>query len=86
MSSGRAATEFSALSPKEIETDFELLVNSNSYLRVKRTERRICRASVSAPNAFGFTEWSQRELRDIDGKPEGGSEQVRANQTPYNSQ
>ena len=41
-------------------------------------------ASVSAPNAFGFTEWSRREPSDIDGQVAKPSEQERPSQTRYN--
>ena len=47
-------------------------------------ERKIVGRLCQTPfHARRFTEWSQRELNDMDRKPEGVRKRGRANQTPY---
>jgi hypothetical protein len=36
-----------------------------------------------AVQRWRFTEWSQRELSDMDGRPKGVRERARGNQMPY---
>ena len=38
---------------------------------------------MSAPNAFGFTEWSRGDASDMDGQPIWARERERTSQTPY---
>ena len=69
----------------EIKTDFEFLVNSNSFLRVMRGWREICRASVSDANldpAFHRMEPAGAERHRRAGRDRASGK--RASQTPYN--